>query len=233
MTTMLRFLAARAVRFRPALIVALALVVIAWSARALAVTSVVLSPSTVAPGSSTTGTVGLDAVAANDVTVQLASTNVQIAAVPASVIVNAGKTKTFFPVITVRGAGGCAEISAQVGTTPRKTALLIVRPNVPSSALKLTLPFNDVASGVTTSGSVTIVPAPAGPTVVQLSSSTALATVPASVTAQITPAGDIGNIGYASFPITTAVGGPYCPVITATMSGASTKGLFKVINIGG
>jgi hypothetical protein len=216
-----------------------------WAFRTVEISSIRLSPATIGTGSTSSATVTLDAASRASVTVQLTSANSRLASVPATLTIAPGALSGRFTVSTTSGAAGCTDISAQVGSTQRKSARLTVEPVTPASVLKLNLPASPIVGGATARASVYIIPAPSGPTTVQLSSNHAAATVPVSVTAVPTTISEIGTIGLAEFTINTSVTSPtVCPVITANMNAttsssgstigpATTKGLVTVATIGG
>ena len=231
-----------------ALAVALLLPVIAWKAAALAVASISLSPTTVTTGSTSTATVRLDANPANPVTVNLSSGNTGLATVPSTVSIAAspkGASKSF-AVQTVSGAAGCTEISARLGTTPARKALIAVKPPAGSSNLQLKFSHDPAVGGQTVTGTVLLFANAIGEThQIRLSSSNpALASVPASVTVT-TVTTETAIVGLASFPITTSTTGTtVCPVITATAGDprriviggtqiSTTRALLKLVSISG
>lgn len=146
------------------------------------VSSLTLSPTSVAGGVSSTGTVTLTNVApAGGATVVLTSSKPATASVPSSVVVAAGaKTATFTVTTTAVTASTSATISASYsGGT--KTATLTVTPPALSS---VSVSPTTVGSGQSATGTVTLsgaAPA-AGIAVTLTSSKTSVATVPASVT---------------------------------------------------
>lgn len=216
---------------------ALALPVLAWTGRALAVQSIGLSPAEVTTGGTSTGTVTLDATPTKSVTVQLTSSDPSLVTVPPSISFNATLARSrsrSFTAQTVSGATGCAEISAQLSSTPSRKATITVHPQATTgSGLSLTLNGNPTVGGRTTSGTVTLAGGATGTHTVQLASNNPIASVPATVivTVNLTEAGPIGS---ANFPITTSVTDrTRCPVITATLGGNSGRRLLKVVTISG
>jgi trimeric autotransporter adhesin len=162
----------------------------------LAVASVILSPSSVIGGSSSTGTVTLSAPApASGAAVVLSSSNTAAAQVPGSVTVNAGATTATFTVTSSPVAANASlSIVATLGTT--QNAGFTVTAPAPSS---VSLSPSSVIGGSSSTGTVTLNgPAPVGGAVVTLSSSNpAAAQVPASVTVA-------ANATSATFTVTTA-----------------------------
>lgn len=201
------------------------------------VSAISLSPTDVQSGVASTATVTLDAAPpAAGVRVSLSSSNPSVATVPATVTVTGPlRTKTF-SVSTVRGAGGCATISARITgkgiTTPTtRSAQLFVLPAASSAPVTLTLSKSSVVGSASLTGRV-VVPQPSAiGKVVQLSSSNPSVTVPASVTLQ---PNEIG-VGEATFNIGTTVVAPTtCSVIGATFEGSQpSRKLLKVFTISG
>ena len=153
----------------------------AFNFGSLAVTSVVLNPSSVIGGGASTGTVTLSAPApASGAVVALLSNNTAAAQVSTSVRVSAGTTTAAFTVTTSPVAANASlTISATLGST--QTAGFTVTAPAPNS---VALSPSSVLGGTSSAGTVTLTgPAPSGGSVVTLTSSnTAAAQVPASVT---------------------------------------------------
>jgi photosystem II stability/assembly factor-like uncharacterized protein len=146
---------------------------------AASLSSLTLDPTSVRGGTASIGTVTLSAPApAGGAEVPLSSSNAAVATVPLSVTVPAGATSASF---TVSTSPVTASTSVTIGAANYST-LLTVTPTTTLSSLSLT-PVGLIAGGTST-GTVTLsAPAPAGGAVVPLaSSSTAIATVPTSVT---------------------------------------------------
>jgi hypothetical protein len=161
-------------------------------------TNLVLNPTTVLSGQSSTGTITISNTAqAGGVVVNLSSSNPNIATVPASVTVPAGSTNATFQVTTLATAtDSVVQISAIRGTTTITRNLTIKGVTFTMSANP-----NSVIGGATNiTGTVTLaLNAPAGGVLVSLTSSApGAASVPASV---LVPAGT----KIATFPITTHV----------------------------
>jgi len=195
------------------------------SAALLAVRSLTLSPSTVAAGEQSTGTVTLDLVPIGSVSVTLSNSNPSVAQVPASVSV--GRTSSV-PFLVRTSAPGCASIAARVGATAPQTATLFVNPPPPPtitlSPLQLTLANSRIIGGQATSGSVTVL---TGGATIQLSSSNPEVKVPASVvvSSAATPM---------AFPIqTNTVRAATCSLITASFGGSRSSALLQVLPAGG
>ena len=144
--------------------------------------SVTVSPSAVAGGTSSTGTVTLSGPAPlGGAVVSLSSDNTSAATVPASVTVAAGAASATFTIATVPvSSTTIARISGLFGGVTRSSNLTVNLPSLSS----LSLNPSTVQGGNSSTGTVTLSgPAPTGGAVVSLSNSnTSTATVPASVT---------------------------------------------------
>jgi hypothetical protein len=165
-----------------------------------ALSSLTLSPTSVNGGSPSTGTVALSAPApSSGASVSLSSTNTAAATVPTSVTIPAGASSATFTVTTLAvTASASATISASYAGVTR-TASLTVTPQASGPTLtSLTLNPSSVNGGSPSAGTVMLsAPATSGGAVISLlSSSTTVATVPASVTI---PAG----ASSATFSVTT------------------------------
>lgn len=169
----------------------------------LFLSAVAVNPSSVTGGAQVGGTVTLSRSApAGGVTVTLQSSNLGVAGVASSVVVQAGATSATFVVSTQPVATNpnvvpgtvSVSISGRIGSSAPKTATLTV---LPPALVSLTLNPASVAGGVGSTGNVSISgPAPSGGYVITLSSQNPAATVPASVTV---PA----KANAATFPVTT------------------------------
>ena len=175
--------------------------------------SVSLNPTSVAGGASSTGTVTLSGAApAGGLVVTLASSSAS-ATVPASVTVATGQTTATFSVTTTAVAtNATATITGTLSGASQTASLTITA----ASLTAVTLNPTSVAGGVSSTGTVTLsAAAPAGGLVVSLASSSASATVPASVTVA-------AGSTTATFTVTTtAVAANASATITATLSGVS------------
>jgi uncharacterized protein (TIGR03790 family) len=171
----------------------------------------VIYPQVVLGGTSTVGYVGLAAPAAAPVTVTLSSRTVGVATVPPSVTIAAGSDYATFPISTsVAKATSTAILNAAFGGKTLANAVT----TVPTLA-SLTVSPTSLTGGQPATGTVGLnVIAPAGGTVVSLSSSLAGVTVPATVTV---PAGSSS----ASFSIATSIGASGAATITASLLGAT------------
>jgi peptidoglycan/xylan/chitin deacetylase (PgdA/CDA1 family) len=143
--------------------------------------SVSLSPTTVAGGNSSVGTVKLSAAApASGTVVALSSSNSAAASVPSSVTVAAGSTTATFTVSTSPVASSTSvTVTATFNTTSKTAKLTVSAPALSSLSLNPTT----VKGGNSSQGTITLTgPAPANGIKVSLSSNNSAATVPASVT---------------------------------------------------
>lgn len=148
--------------------------------------SVTVSPTSVLGGASSTGTVTLSGPAPTGGRVVDLASNLASATVPASVTVVAGATTATFTVTTTPIATNAIATLSATNNGVMVTTSLTVRGPAPIS---VTLSPTSVAGGKSSIATITIeAPAPAGGVVVELSTSIADATVPASVTI---PAGAI------------------------------------------
>ncbi len=148
----------------------------------IAVASVVLNPVNVAGGTSSVGTITLNAPAPNGgALVTLNSSNPQLAAVPANVTVAANGAAATFAVTTSPIASNTpVTVSASYNSSTQSATLTVLSPLLSSVSLSP----SSVQGGSAANGTVTLnAPAPTGGAVVTLSSSnTSAVTVPASVT---------------------------------------------------
>lgn len=130
--------------------------------RTLAVTSVVLSPTEVKPGTGSQGTVTLNEPTTS-ATIQLSSRNTAVATVPSTtrILTTAARptNQATFSVQTT-GAFGCAEITARIGTTTARKALITVPPPAQPAGMRLTLGRACVLGGQGTTGTVTLIGVP-------------------------------------------------------------------------
>jgi len=147
----------------------------------IAVASVVLNPVNVAGGTSSVGTLTLNAPAPNGgALVTLNSSNPQLAAVPANVTVAANGTAATFAVTTSPVASNTpVTVSASYNSTAKSATLTVLSPVLSGVSLNP----SSIQGGSAASGTVTLnAPAPTGDAAVTLlSSDTSTATVPASV----------------------------------------------------
>lgn len=182
--------------------------------------SISLSPSYLLGGASSTGTATLNQAApSGGTTVTLASKNAA-ASVPPSVSVPAGATSATFTVSTSSvGANTRAKISGTVGSRTREAELEITTLSVSS----VVITPSSVSGGTSASGVVNLNgSAPTGGTIVSLTSSTASATVPGTVTIA-------AGATSATFAIsTTVVTSQTYAKITATLGNRSQIGTLAV-----
>ena len=166
-------------------------------------TSLTLNPTSVVGGNSSTGTVTLSGAApTGGAQVTLSSSNTIVARTPASVTVAAGATSATFTVSTsVVLTSTTVTVSAAYDGVTRSASLTVRPAPVPAPTLSsLTLSPTSVIGGLQASrGTATLsVPAPAGGVLVNLSSSSGVASVPSSV---FIPAG----ASSASFTVNTSI----------------------------
>lgn len=174
--------------------------------------SVSVSPTTIAGGSTSTGTVTLSGTSLGGTSVNLSS-NSASAVVPGSVAVPAGASSATFTINTpVVASTSTATITASLAGN-NQTATLTVTPGGLSG---LSLSLNNVYGGTTSVGTVTLSGnAPIGGTVVYLSSNSGSATVPASVTV-------LNGFSSTTFNVsTTGVDSVTVATITATVGSIS------------
>ncbi len=184
----------------------------------LTVASVTVNPGSIAAGGTSQGAVTLSATTGSAVT--LSSSNTAVATVPGSVTIAAGSASANF---TVTGVGaGTATITASISGSQGSVGITVTGPP-PLTALGLTLSASTVVGGNPVTGTLILsTPAPAGGTVVSLSSTDPVS-VPASVTI---PAGQTT----ATFTVNTrAVGGAFNNVaINATAGSLSATATLTV-----
>ena len=182
-----------------------------------------VSPSPVLEGSTAIGTLTLDSPApAGGVAVALRSDQA-CAAVPASVTVPGGTTRTTFPIPTTVGNAVTvtATLSATLAGQVLQAPLTVTVPTLTGLTVG---PPTSVAEGDSSTGTVTLSgPAPAGGLVVALRSDRACAAVPTSVTV---PEGS--NI--ASFTVTTSLTGTTTlATISATVNAQTLTATLNVL----
>ena len=191
-----------------------------------ALSSVSLSPATVAGGATGSATVTLTAPApAGGALVSLTSSNTATATVPATLTVPAGVTSATSAVGTsALSSTSTSVISATYDGTTRSATLTVTGTAPPPPSPSATLDAVSVApasvqGGSTASATVTLTaPAPAGGAVVSFSSSnTAAATVPSTMTV---PEG-VNSRVVVQFVSTSPVTSTTTSVISATYSGVT------------
>lgn len=175
--------------------------------------SLSLNPTTVAGGTSSTGTVSLSRTApAGGIAVKLSSSTTS-ATVPSSVTVASGKTSATFTVKSLAvAAQKTATISATFSDQSQTAMLTITAPTLTA----VTLSPTSVKGGKTSIGTVTITSAaPAGGLKVSLKSDSSAATVPS--TATIAAGKTSATFTVKSFAVTTKT----TATISATMGTTS------------
>ena len=185
-----------------------------------ALSALTLSPTSLTGGASSQGTVTLNSAApTGGITVAL-SDNSSATSVPASVTIAAGSTSASFTISTTPvGASTIATISAVYGGVTDTATLTVNAPALNS----LTLNPASLAGGATSQGTVTLgSAAPTGGLVVALTSDSAAAGVPASVTVA-------AGATSASFTIsTTPVGSSSAANISALFGGVTKTAVLTV-----
>jgi len=177
-----------------------------------ALLSVSVASTTVVAGSPVTGTIALSAVApSNGIAVTMTS-NSAAATVPATVTVQSGSSTTTFEIDTVdTPTPASVTITAVYSGATMTAAFTVSRPTLQT----VTTSPASVVGGNAVTGTVTLsLPAPPQGSVVTLTSSSANATVPSSVTI---PAGATTQ----TFEVDTADSFATQATITATYSGVS------------
>ena len=188
---------------------------------AATLSSVTRSPTSVIGGTSSTGTVTLNGQApAGGAVVTLSSSNTAAAQVPASVTVPAGATTATFTVTTSPMASNTSVTISGIYGVTRTTTLTVTAATLSSVTLNPT----SVVGGNTSTGTLTLNgPAPAGGSVVTLSSSnTAAAQVPASVTVA-------ANATTATFTVSTSPVASNASVTISGTYGATRTSSFTVL----
>jgi hypothetical protein len=180
---------------------------------AIGLSSITVDPTSVLGGVSATGKVTLASAApAGGLVVTLTSSNTAAAKAPASVTVSAGATTASFTVSTfVVSATKSVTLSA-IANGLTKTCTLSVTAMLKSHAISPSSAYG----GLNSTGTVTLAaPAPAGGAVVNLSSNSGVAGVPATVTV-------LEGATTATYPITTTpVSVNTVASITASYNGAN------------
>src|SRR5215469_13642136 len=188
-------------------------------------TSLKFSPTSLAGGLTTSGTVTLGAPTISDtaVTLTVVSGSAAVASIPTSVTVPAGASTATFTVVTnAVTASTVVKISAGLNGTS-VTNTFTVTPNVPSS---LKFSRTSVIAGATSTGTVTLA-APAtsnvAVTLTVTSGNAAVASIPASVTV---PAGSSS----ATFALVTAnVSSKTTVQVSASLNGVSKTASLTVL----
>jgi hypothetical protein len=143
-------------------------------------TGLSLSPTSVIGGTSSIGTVTINAPAPTAGILVTLANNSSVAAIPSSVTVESGKTSATFTVTTIPVATNMlAAITAKAGSVSKSAGLTIEAPALTGLSLSPT----SVIGGTSSTGTVTISSsAPTAGFSVKLSSSSSAASVPSSVT---------------------------------------------------
>jgi uncharacterized repeat protein (TIGR03803 family) len=178
------------------------------------ISSVTLSPTSVAGGNPSTGTVTLGGTApSGGITVNLSSSTAS-AKVPSSVTINGGATSATFTVMTTGVASQVsATITASAPSAGSAKGTLTITPAILSV---LGLNPTSVAGGNTSTGTIVLSgQAPSGGLAISVSSSSADATVPSTVTV---PAGSSTTIFMVK---TSAVTSTVSATITAKLGSAN------------
>lgn len=147
--------------------------------------SLELSPTTVTGGNPATGLLTLTGSAPDGgLSVSLSSSNVGVATVPSTVVVPAGQTSTTFTVATSQITSDASVTISAAGGGAARTATLSVTASGGPAVSSLALVPTTVDEGGTSTGTVTLTgAAPAGGlTITLISSNTAIATVPPTLT---------------------------------------------------
>jgi hypothetical protein len=186
--------------------------------------SVSVSPGTVAGGATATGTVTLGGPAPpNGVAINLSSNQPKIASVPASVTVPGGATSATFTVTTFPSFMTSVQLNAQMDTGFVSTAIT-VSPSAPTASLSaVSVSPTSLTGGNSATGTVSLsAAAPGGGATVSLSDNSSAVTTPASV---LVPGGSTG----ATFAITTsAVTANTSATITAAYAGTTRTAILAV-----
>jgi RHS repeat-associated protein len=185
----------------------------------ISVLSVSVVPPSATGGSSATATVTLSAPAASNTTILLSSDNGGVASVPAAVSVAAGGTTASFAVATSPVSTSTpVTITASFNQYAASAVVTILPPQLAT----VTISPASVASGGTSTGTVTLTGTAATNTSVTLSSDTAAATVPQSVTVAVGAASS-------TFPITTSASATNTvATITASLGGVTRQATLLV-----
>ena len=184
------------------------------------VTSVVLSPKTIAGGSQVTGTVMLSSIAPSGGTVVSLSSSSVVATVPATVTIASGSTTASFTVDTAAVAADTSiTISAVLAGDTVTDTLTVKAPTIQSVVVAPAT----VTGGTSSGGTITLSsPAPAGGREVQLSSNNVAAQVPASVTVLAGQTTAVFAIQTSTVNLDTVV------TITGSSFGSSASGTLTV-----
>ena len=194
--------------------------------QAAALSSLVVSPASVAGGSGSTGTVTLTSAAPSGGALVSLSSGNAAAQVPSSVTIPAGASSAGFAITTsaVAANTGVSITSSYSGTT-RSATLTVTSASAPAPATlqSVTLTPSTVTGGASSQGRVTLsAAAPSGGAVVSLSSNQGAARVPASVTV------NAGSTSATFTVTTTAVTASTAAAISAVYSGVTRSATLTV-----
>ncbi len=179
-----------------------------------------LSPTSVAGGSNSQGTVTINGPAPSGGAVVTLSDDSSSASEPASVTIPGGGTSATFTITTIPVASSTPVTISAVYNGVTRTAALTIAPLVLST---LTLSPTSVTGGSSSQGTVRLSgPAPTGGAVVSLSDNSSAASVPASVTVT-------GGSTSAAFTITTTpVASSTSVIISAVYNGVTRTATLTV-----
>ena len=149
-----------------------------------ALTAIAVNPTSVVGGTSSTGTVNLNAAApTGGVAVNIETQLPLTASVPASVTVPGGATSASFTVTTFPSATTTVQLSATLDNVFQFASITVVPPPVGPTLSAVPLSSTSVVGGNSLTGTVTLsAPAPTGGAVVSLSDNSSATAVPTSVT---------------------------------------------------
>ena len=192
--------------------------------------SVTATPSTVVGGASTEIRITLTSGAvapSNGFSFSVSSSNSTVLQVPSTVFMSAGTSSVRF-FATTRAVTSSQNINVRIRNNQlgRRDLTVVVTPAAPTptplSLASLTLASSSVVGGNAVQGTVTLSAAAPSATVVNLASSTAGATVPASVTVAAGATSASFNVG------TTAVTATTSAVISGTFNGVTRSATLTI-----
>ncbi|HEX8368889.1 MAG TPA: FG-GAP-like repeat-containing protein [Pyrinomonadaceae bacterium] len=194
----------------------------------ISISSVTLSPSTVVGGGSIGVRITVTLASGSPLEgarIMLSSSNPAIVPVPRVIRTNfEGQTSAFADVApTTVSAPTQVTITATYGSSTQSEVLTVMPPpnNAPAITNLLLNPAS-VVGGSSSQGTIALSAAASAPTTITLSSSSAVASVPSSVTV---PAGATG----VNFPVNTiSISSPVTSTITATQNGISLSATLTV-----
>ena len=194
----------------------------------ISISSVTLSPSTVVGGGSIGVRITVTLASGSPLEgarIMLSSSNPAIVPVPRVIRTNfEGQTSAFADVApTTVSAPAQVTITATYGSSTQSEVLTVMPPpnNAPAITNLLLNPAS-VVGGSSSQGTIALSAAASAPTTITLSSSSAVASVPSSVTV---PAGATG----VNFPVNTiSISSPVTSTITATQNGISLSATLTV-----